>query len=124
MVKFSSTPAHYRPVIGETIFPSKDFHKVTWISPERCISNQIDHIAIGKMWRSSVLDVRNKSGADIVSNNHLIVGEFRFECAATRKQHNDSKQLWTCYFHVLQLEVCTEYFNNILNTQLHHNSVE
>ena len=60
-------------VIGGTIFPHKDCHKVTWVSPDHKTENQIDHVAIGRKWRRSLLDVRSKRGADIGSDHHLVV---------------------------------------------------
>jgi hypothetical protein len=38
-------------VVGGTIFPHKDCHKVTWVSPDHKTKNQIDHVAIGRKWR-------------------------------------------------------------------------
>jgi hypothetical protein len=47
-------------VIGRTIFPHKDCHKVTWVSPDHKTENHIDHVATGQKWRRSLQDVRNK----------------------------------------------------------------
>lgn len=47
-------------VIGGTLFPHKNIHKVTWISPNHITENQIDHITISRKWRGSLLDVKSK----------------------------------------------------------------
>ena len=54
-------------VIAGTVFPHKEGHKVTWISPDKDKQrgNQIDHIYISQNWRRSLLDVRNKREADM-----------------------------------------------------------
>ncbi|KAI8122368.1 Craniofacial development protein 2 [Lucilia cuprina] len=51
-------------VIGGTLFPHPRVHKVTWVSPDCRTENQIDHITISRKWCGSLLDVRNKRGAD------------------------------------------------------------
>ncbi|XP_065370932.1 uncharacterized protein LOC135963085 [Calliphora vicina] len=72
-------------VIGGTLFPHKKVHKVTWISPDNVTENQIDHIAISRKWRGSLLDVRNKRGADCGSDHHLLIGTIRLKVAAIRR---------------------------------------
>ncbi|XP_022838074.1 uncharacterized protein LOC111365110 [Spodoptera litura] len=67
--------------IGGTLFIHGDHHKYTWTSPDGVTRNQIDHIAISSKWRSSLLDVRNRRGADIDSDHHLVVAEIRLKIA-------------------------------------------
>ena len=57
---FSELCANYDLIIGGTAFPHKTCHKVSWVSPDNVTENQIDHIAISKRFRSSLLDVRNE----------------------------------------------------------------
>jgi endonuclease/exonuclease/phosphatase family metal-dependent hydrolase len=76
-------------VIGGAIFPHKDCHEATWVSPvvESKVENQIDHICISKNWRKSLLDVCNKRGADIGSDHHLLMGIIRFFMKNNKKKH-------------------------------------
>ena len=64
-------------VIGGKLFPHKECHKVTWVSPDRKTQNQIDHIAISHRWKSSLQDVRVKRGADVGSDHHLVVEKIK-----------------------------------------------
>ena len=72
-------------IVGGTIFPHKNIHKVTWLSPDSVTENQIDHIAISSKWRGSLLDVRNRRGADCASDHHLLTGTIRLKVAAIKK---------------------------------------
>lgn len=55
--------------IGGSLFPHKDIHKATWVSPDGRTKNQIDHCAISKPWRSSLIDVKVHRGADAGSDH-------------------------------------------------------
>ena len=59
-------------VVGGTIFPHREIHKLTWISPNGTDKNKIDHIIINGKWRRSLQDVRVMRGADVASDHHLV----------------------------------------------------
>lgn len=63
--------------IGGTMFAHKKHHKVTWVSPDEKTENQIDHICINQEWIKGLLDVRNKRGADIGSDHHLLTAKIQ-----------------------------------------------
>jgi len=73
-------------IIGGTVFPHKINHRVTWVSPDNITENQIDHMAISRRFRRSLLDGRNKRRADIGSDHHLMIANFTFKILATRKK--------------------------------------
>ncbi|XP_068622829.1 craniofacial development protein 2-like [Battus philenor] len=53
--------------------------------------NQIDHIVISSKWRSSLLEVRNRRGADIDSDHHLVMAEVRLKVAVTQAASGTTK---------------------------------
>ena len=71
-------------VVGGTLFPHRDIHKVTWNSPAG-YRNQIDHIAVSRRFKLSLLDVRNKRGADVASDHELVVARVRLKLATLKK---------------------------------------
>lgn len=83
---------HYNMVIGGTLFAHKDIHKVTWFSNDGKTRNQIDHIAISRRWRRSLLDVRVFRGADIYSDHKLLMDTIQLKLAAIKRQYAISRR--------------------------------
>jgi exonuclease III len=82
---FTDLCAKHDLVIGGTIFPHRRCHKVTWVSPDHNTENQIDHVAVSRKFSRSLLNVRNKRGADINSDHHLVIADFRMRILANTK---------------------------------------
>ena len=76
---FADFCAENRKVIGGSVFPHKEVHKATWVSPDQVTENQIDHIGISKKFRRTMLDVRVKRGADAASDHHLVVSKLQLK---------------------------------------------
>ena len=82
--RFDELCSNNNLVIGGTLFPHKQIHKATWVSPDQTTQNQIDHIAIHKKWRRSLLDVRAFRGADAASDHQLLIGSVQLKIAALK----------------------------------------
>lgn len=102
-------------VIGGSIFPHKDIHKVTWVSPDHITENQIDHIGISTKFRRTLLDVRAKRGADAASDHHLVVGKLRLKIkrcvtrSSTRTKYNVQLLQEEAYTEAFQLTPSNKY---------------
>ena len=66
-------------VIGGTVFPHKDIHKATWISPDGRTTNQIDHVCISKKFRRSLMDVKVMRGADADTDHYLVTAKIKLK---------------------------------------------
>ena len=82
-------------VIGGTLFPHRDIHKVTWCSPNGRDRNQIDHFMLSGMWRRSVQDVKVRRGADVGSDHHLVVAAVQLKLRKTGRQMNTLRRFDT-----------------------------
>jgi hypothetical protein len=78
--------ANHDLVTGGTLFLHKRSHKITWVSSDHITENQIDHIAVGRKFKRPLTNVRNKWGADVDSDHHLVVAKFQFKIRATGKK--------------------------------------
>jgi hypothetical protein len=94
---FTDLCAKHELMRGETIFPHRRCHKVTWVSPDHNTENQIDHIAVSRKFRRSLLNVRNKRGADINSDHHLVIADFRMKILANTKKFEKRNKRYEVY---------------------------
>ena len=66
-------------VIGGTIFKHREIHKLTWISPDGNVKNEIDHVLVNWRWKHSLHDVTVKRGADVGSDHHLLLATVKLQ---------------------------------------------
>ncbi|XP_068674523.1 uncharacterized protein [Montipora foliosa] len=79
-------------VIGGTIFPHKNIHKLTWRSPKGGSLNQIDHIIINGKWQPSLENVRVFRRADAASDHNLVVATVKLKLRKAMRQEQQRKQ--------------------------------
>ena len=79
-------------VIGATLFPHVTTHKLTWISPNGRDKNQIDNIAINRIWMRYLLYVRVRKGADVGSNDYLVTTTIRLKLRRTDRQQTGQRR--------------------------------
>ena len=101
-------------VIGGSIFPHKDIHKVTWESNDGQTMNQIDHFCISRRFRGSLQDVRAIRGADVGSDHHLLLAKFRLKL----KRYKSVNTMKRRKYHVGNLQKATkEEFTIVLRNK-------
>ena len=100
-LRFASFCMANELVIGSTIFEHRDIHKYTWISPCGRHRNQIDHIAINMKYKTSLLDVKSRRGADIGSDHQLVVSTLKLKLKRKRGDSNLPQTM------ILKNNICT-----------------
>lgn len=60
-----------------TSFPRKDIHKVTWVSPNGHVQNQIDHVLIEERHKSCIVDIKSRRGAECGTDHFLVMVKVR-----------------------------------------------
>jgi hypothetical protein len=68
------------------MFPHRNIHKYTWISPDVKTHNQIDHILVDRRRHSNILDVRSYREADYDSDQYLMEAKFRDRLAVNEQK--------------------------------------
>jgi hypothetical protein len=67
------------------MFPHRNIHKYTWISPEGKMHNQTDHVLIDRRWHSNILDVTCFRVADSDNNHYLVAAKVRERLAVSKR---------------------------------------
>ena len=103
-------------VIGGSVFPHKKVHETTWVSLDNKTENKIDNICIASKFRRSLLDVRVKTGADVASEHHFLVGRGRLKL---KNYHTRSEKTSHKYNIKILKDVETNWFKLTLSNKYH-----
>ena len=66
-------------VIEGTTFEHKEIHKLTCISPDVNINNQIDHVLINSCWKHSLHNDTIKRAADVRNDHHFLLATVKLQ---------------------------------------------
>ncbi|KAI5715018.1 hypothetical protein M8J77_009060 [Diaphorina citri] len=83
--------------IASTMFPHKDIHKGTWISPGGKVVNQIDHVLVDSRHRKIIEDVRSLRSAECGSDHYLVLVKVKQRISTSRREK-----------HKVQKKICFE----------------
>jgi endonuclease/exonuclease/phosphatase family metal-dependent hydrolase len=59
-------------IISSTIFPHKNIHLQTWISPDGLTAKQIDHVMTSRRHGTDLTDIRSQQGVDCDSDHFMM----------------------------------------------------
>jgi len=74
------------------MFPHKNIHKQTRISPCGRIRNQIDHVLVDNRIRSNIIDVRSMRGSSAISDHFLVRVKIHFRISVEKQRRNSGKK--------------------------------
>jgi len=81
-------------VIKSTMFPRKNIHKYTWISPDGKHKNRIDHVLVTNRFKNSIVNIRSLRGVGIDSD-HVLLGiwvKVKLKRLMTKNQRKKARQ--------------------------------
>jgi hypothetical protein len=72
--------------VKSKMFPHHNFHKYTWMSPDRKTHNQIDHILVDRQTHLNILYVHSYKAVDCDSDHYLVVAKVRERLAVNKQR--------------------------------------